>query len=106
DFLPADAWFGRIGARLEDDTLLGIRRAKPYIELNLWHAFGGTDVTLYNSRIPVVVPFGNDDLQVAAGITSQVSEDGSLYARPSYMVDISGNYQRATEGHVGIRYAW
>lgn len=58
DFQPADAWHGRIGARLEDTTTLGGKPAKPYLELNLWHGFGGTDVTVYNGNIPVGIPFG------------------------------------------------
>ncbi len=106
DFRPSDAWFGRIGTRLEYSTLLGDAPAKPYLEMNLWHSFGGTDVTMYNSTVPVLVPFGNTDLQFATGITSQVGDDVSLYARVSYTFDISGNYQKAIEGNVGIRYSW
>lgn len=106
DFQPADAWFGRIGARLEYDTELGGRPAKPYLELNLWHGFGGTDVTVYNSNIPVPIPFGNTDLQFAVGITSQVEDNASLIARVSHLISIDGNYQRATVGHIGLRYVW
>jgi outer membrane autotransporter protein len=105
-FHPADAWIGRLGARLEYDTELNGARAKPYLEINFWHSFGGTDVTLYNRTIPVAVPFGNTDLELATGVTSRVAEGTSLYARASYLIDISGNYQQAIQGQIGIRYSW
>jgi autotransporter family porin len=106
NFQPSNAWFGRIGVRLEDNTLLEDVHMKPFLETNLWHSFGGTDVTMYNGTIPVSVPFGNTDMQFATGITSQAGDDVSLYARVSYTFDISGNYQKAVEGDVGIRYSW
>lgn len=106
NFMPADAWFGRIGARLEDNTLLQDKHMKPFFEADLWHSFGGTDITLYNNTIPVPVPFGNTDVQFATGTTSQLGDDMSVYARVSYTFDISGNYQRTIEGNVGIRYSW
>jgi autotransporter family porin len=106
DFDPADAWFGRIGARLEDNVTFNGIPAKPFLELNLWHSFGGTDVTLYNSTIPVAVPFGNTDLELATGGTAQMGDGIGLYARVSYLFDVSGNDQQAVQGNVGIRYSW
>jgi outer membrane autotransporter protein len=106
DFNPGDAWYGRLGARLEYDTTIADRQAKPFFELNLWHGFGGTDTTVYNGNIPVAIPYGNTDIEAAAGLTSQVSESFALSVRLGYLTSIDGNFQRAYKGQIGARYAW
>ena len=106
DFQPGDAWYGRLGARLEQNTTVEGRPAKPFFELNFWHGFGGTDTTVYDASIPIATPYGNTDIEAAIGITSQVSESFSLNARLGYLTSIEGNYQQAHKGQVGFRYAW
>jgi len=106
DFLPGDAWYGRVGGRLEHNTTLGGRPTKPFFELNFWHGFGSTDTTVYNANIPIAIPYGNTDIEAAIGVTSQVDESFSLGARLGYLTSIEGNYQRAYKGQLDLRYAW
>jgi outer membrane autotransporter protein len=95
-----------LGARLEYLTTFRDGPAKPYLELNFWHGFGGTDVTIYNSTIPIPVPFGNTDVQIVAGATSQTWDSTALTIRIGYTGSIDGNYQQAIEGQLGLRYNW
>ncbi|HEY4075460.1 MAG TPA: autotransporter domain-containing protein, partial [Rhizomicrobium sp.] len=106
DFIPDDAWFGRIGARLEDNTTLFGDPVTPFAELNFWHGFGGTDTTVYNSTIPIAVPFGNTDIEIASGISTKLADDASIYIRLSYLKSIDGNYQQMIRGQFGVRYVW
>jgi outer membrane autotransporter protein len=106
DFDPDDAWFGRIGARLENNTTLFGDPVTPFAELNLWHGFGGTDTTVYNTTIPIAVPFGNTDIEIASGITAKLVDDASIYIRLSYLTSIDGNYQQMIRGQFGVRYVW
>jgi autotransporter family porin len=106
DFRPADTWFGRIGARVEYNTDLDGLPVKPFVEGNLWHGFGGTDTTIYDGDIPVAVPFGNTDFEIAAGLSSRVSDDVSLHLRLGYTTSIEGNYQQVIQGQIGLRYTW
>jgi autotransporter family porin len=106
DFHPGDAWFGRLGARLEDSTALFGSPVTPFAELNFWHGFGGTDTTVYNSTTPLPVPFGNTDIEIASGISTKMEADASIYLRVSYLASIDGNYQQTIKGQIGMRYAW
>jgi hypothetical protein len=106
DFQPGDAWYGRLGARLEWNTTMDAKPAKPFFELNLWHGFGGTDTTVYDASIPIAIPFGNTDIEAAIGIVSQVSQSFSLNVRLGWLTSIEGNFQEAYKGQIGLRYAW
>jgi outer membrane autotransporter protein len=106
DFQPGDAWYGRLGARLERNATMDGRPIKPFFELNLWKGFGGTDTTVYNANIPIATPYGNTDIEAAIGLASQVSESSSLNVRLGYLTSIEGNYQQAYKGQIGFRYAW
>lgn len=106
DFRAADSWFGRAGVRLEDSTVLFELPVTPFAELSIWHGFGGTDTTIYDSSVPVTAAFGNTDVEIASGLSTKVSKDSSLYFRLGYITSIDGHYQRAIKGQIGARIAW
>jgi outer membrane autotransporter protein len=106
DFQPGDAWTGRIGARLEDCSTLYGSPITPFVELNFWHGFGGTDTVVYNSSIPLSSSFGNSDIEVATGLSARLDPSSSLYTRLSYLTSFAGNYLQTLKGQIGFRYAW
>ena len=101
-----DAWYGRLGARLEDNTTIDTTPTQFFLQADLWRAFGGTDTTVYNDVIPLAQPFHHTDVQLGAGANAKISEGLNLYARVDYTFNIEGNYQRAIQGNVGVRFAW
>jgi outer membrane autotransporter protein len=106
DYQPASIWYGRLGSRLEYNTSIGAWPAKPFVEVDLWHGFGGTDTTIYNGNIPVPVAFGNTDIEAALGITSQTSDAFAVGARIGYLGSLVGDFQQAIKGQITARYVW
>jgi type V secretory pathway adhesin AidA len=106
DYHPASIWYGRLGSRLEYNTSIGAWPAKPFVEVDLWHGFGGTDTTIYNGNIPVPVAFGNTDIEAALGITSQTSDAFAVGARIGYLGSLVGDFQQAIKGQITARYVW
>jgi outer membrane autotransporter protein len=43
-------------------------------------------------------------VELAGGMSARITEDFSAYARLSYTFNISGNYERATQGNIGVRW--
>lgn len=105
-FSPGDSFFGRIGARLEYDTQIGDTHVRPFFETNILRDFGGHDTTIYNSVVPLSVPFGNTDAQIVAGVDADISQSASLYASASYLGNLGGAYQRVIQGNLGFRFRW
>ena len=105
-FDTPDAWYGRLGARLEDQTAIAQTPTQLFLQGDIWKSFGGKDTTVYDNVIPLSLPFTHTDIELGAGANAQLSEDLSLYIRADYTFSIDGNQQRAIQGNMGLRYAW
>src|SRR6185437_15985279 len=106
DFHPASVWYGKLGSRLEYNTTIGNWPAKPFMEIDLWHGFGGTDTSIYNGDIPVPIVFGNTDLETALGITAEASNSFALGVRFGYLANLACYFQQAIKGQITARYMW
>ncbi len=110
DWSAGAEFTGRLGARLqyterdEQGTLW-----QPYARVNLWHAFSGSDSTLFGQSSPAIeTRFGDTALEVGGGLTARVNQNVSFYGQASYRwsIDDSRSQKTATAGTVGIRVNW
>lgn len=102
----ADALTGRVGLRLQhtgthEDTLL-----QPYAKANLWHNFGGTDVSTFGPT-SLGNGFGGTALELGAGFTAKIIETVSLYGHLDHRWSLGGQERSsATQGALGVRVNW
>ena len=101
---PSD-WTGRIGLRLQDQTHIGSVPILPYLRVNLWHAFTGTDQAVFDeTSIPST--FGSTSAEFGGGIVAKVSGRFSFWAAGSYLTNVAGPYRQTFKGNVGVRIRW
>jgi outer membrane autotransporter protein len=102
----ADTMFGRLGLRLEGDVHRPAGRLQPYVQVNLWHGFPGTDITHFNDVIALPTPFSSTIIEVGGGIVARLNSGFSLYAHGDYSTNITGNFREALRGQIGMRVVW
>jgi autotransporter family porin len=96
---------GRLGLRLQGTMQAGSTVLQPYLRVNLWHDFSGSDTVLFNTT-PFLVPFGSTTVEVGGGVVARISETFSLYASASYASSIGGDHRESVTGNVGLRIQW
>lgn len=100
-----DGFIGRLGARLESNTLVSGVPLKPFVDINLWHSFDATSPVIFNGRA-VVTDLGGTSLEVGGGISAQLSKFVSLYGGASFATDLDGDDHQSYSGNVGLRIRW
>lgn len=102
-FDTADGINARIGARLHgmSDTA----RWQPYLKLNLWHAFGGSDKAWFDDDRIVTRQRGTS-IEFGAGIVGRLTDSTSLFFVADYSRGVSGEKLRILQGNAGLRIDW
>lgn len=101
-----DNFTGRFGLRLEGDTSFNGVRLQPFAIANLWHAFQGTDSTVFNDTVTFATPFEATAFEIGGGIVAKFAESLGVYARGTYTTNVGGNYREAIKGQMGLRATW
>lgn len=96
---------GRIGARLKGLVETETGKLKPYLKANLWHSFGGEDVTYFDSDA-IRVDTGGTRLELGAGITHAFTDKVSGFAVADYTFNLGGERSRSFEGNIGLQVKW
>ncbi|WP_447917530.1 autotransporter family protein [Achromobacter aegrifaciens] len=96
---------GRLGARLQGAYASGGTQWRPYARANLWRTFSGTNTVVLGGD-GVDTTRGSTSLELALGLTAQMSERLALYGKASYTTSVDSGYVRSAAGQIGVRYAW
>jgi outer membrane autotransporter protein len=97
---------GRIGARLQSRFQLGSVQMQPYLTLNLWHSFAGTDKIGFGAADVIPARFDGTSLEVGGGIVAKLSSAVSLYATAGYTSGLGNEKGHSTQGNLGLRVTW
>lgn len=97
---------GRLGARLEGRFEAGGGVWKPYLKLNLWHTFSGSNAIYFGPSDRVANRRNASALEVGGGIVGQVNKTLSVYGGLAYTSAIGITEQTGVQGQLGLRMRW
>lgn len=100
-----DSWTGRLGLRLEGNTVLNGMPMQPYADVNLWHDFGADYSVVFNDRAVVTGTEGTS-LEFGVGLSAQVTSETSLWGGIKYATGVDGPSGEGLGGTLGLRTKW
>ncbi|WP_314386206.1 autotransporter outer membrane beta-barrel domain-containing protein [Pseudomonas brenneri] len=105
-FDSQDYWTGRVGARLKGRYLLQDTPVEPYLRVNAWRTFGGSDTVTYDDvdRIKSDHKSAYADLDV--GVVAKLSSGVNVYVAAGYSTQLDTNSQEGVSGTAGVRMSW
>jgi outer membrane autotransporter protein len=98
-----DTVTGRLGLRLEGN--LQDSALRPYMKIDLWHAFD-SDQRIGFGGDPVVTRVGGTALEIGGGVVAKLGETTSVYATAGYTTNLGGERTHVLEGNIGLRINW
>ncbi|SOD22676.1 outer membrane autotransporter barrel domain-containing protein [Variovorax sp. YR752] len=105
-FQRDNAVTGRLGARLEGRFDAGGGIWKPYLKVNLWHTFSGSNEIYFGPTDQVVNRRNSSALEVGGGVVGQVNKTLAVYGGLAYTSAIGITEQAGVQGQVGLRLRW
>jgi outer membrane autotransporter protein len=105
DYEATDSFIGRLGVRLEGDTVLNGRPVKPFVGVNLWHEFSDDNTIVFNEE-SVTMAAGGTTLELQGGLSAQWNEKVSLFGSVGYMTSVSDEDFDGFSGNLGLRVKW
>ncbi|WP_168735261.1 autotransporter family protein [Pseudothauera rhizosphaerae] len=105
DYRDFDALTGRLGVRLEHDTLVRSRPWQSFLSLNVWRNFGKTsNVTFEDTK--VATSLGGTSLELRGGMAMKLSDNVAAFLSVSYTTKLDGRMQHGVGGIGGVRVRW
>jgi autotransporter family porin len=101
-FDTPDALTGRLGLRLAG--LYGAYR--PYLKVNVWRDWSGTDETTYSGVYTFTSKDDSTALEVGGGVVGEVSQTISWWGVVDYTTEVAGNDLEAIRGNAGVKVSW
>lgn len=105
-FQRDNAVTGRLGARLEGRFEAGGGVWKPYLKLNLWHTFSGSNAIYLGPTDQVVNRRNSGALEAGGGIVGQLNRKLAVYGGLAYTSAVGNTQQTGWQGQVGMRLRW
>jgi len=105
DYGGYDVWTGRLGLRLQSDTVLNGIPLQPFAHANLWQTFSSNYDVVFNERAVVTGTQGTT-LELGAGLSARLMPDVSSYGRFSYATGLDGPDEGNFGGSAGLRFEW
>lgn len=96
---------GRIGARLQGRYTWGSVPVRPYLTVDLWHTFKGSDKTLFDANL-ITTRYDETALEVGGGVAAEIASNVSLFAKASYLTNTSSERSRGVSGNIGLQVTW
>lgn len=96
---------GRLGLRLQGETVLNGIALQPYLKANLWHDFGGTDHVNFGAT-DISTEGKSTSLEFGGGVVAKVTDKVSLFATGDYTTNLGGDKRRILEGNLGFSVKW
>lgn len=100
-----DGVAGRLGARLQGTYDLGGTVVQPYLKVNLWHEFDGSDTVRFDAD-PIVTERGGTSLEFGGGVVARMTDSVSLFATADYTTEVDGPKREVFEGNLGLSIKW
>jgi len=105
DYQSFNAFTGRLGLRLEADTLVRHTPVQPFISADLWHDFSRTANVMFNDR-NVATAIGGTSLELRGGVSAQLTTNIAVYGSLDYTTNLNRETRRSIGGNFGIRIKW
>ncbi|WP_217571151.1 autotransporter outer membrane beta-barrel domain-containing protein [Mesorhizobium sp. GbtcB19] len=96
---------GRIGLRLQGETVLNGMPLQPYLKANLWHDFGGTDRVDFEGT-DISTESRSTSFEFGGGVVAKVTDKVSVFATGDYTTNLGGDKRRVLEGNLGVSVKW
>jgi outer membrane autotransporter protein len=96
---------GRLGLRLQGDTMLNGMALQPYLKANIWHDFGGTDHVDFEGT-DISTEGKSTSLEFGGGVVAKVTDKVSIFATGDYTTNLGGDRRRVLEGNLGFSVKW
>lgn len=106
EFDSDGSWTGRLGARMKGRYAVSGRPLEPYVRVNLWRTFAGTDTTTFGGTDEIETEQKSSFMDVGIGAVLSLSPSVSVYASTDYSSNIDSNQLRGLQGNFGVRVSW
>jgi outer membrane autotransporter protein len=108
---PDHGWLTRAGVRVKTDLSTRLGELQPYGRVNVYHGFGGSDVTRFDGpagSADILTAKGYTSAELAAGLTLSLGPVTSLYGEVGKLWDIGGDARVRSVLHasLGVRVRW
>lgn len=105
-FDSQDYWTGRVGARLKGRYLLQDTPVEPYLRVNAWRTFGGSDTVTYDDIDRIKTDHKSAYADLGVGVVAKLSASVSVYVAADYSTQLDTNTLEGVSGNAGIRMSW
>lgn len=96
---------GRLGARLQGETVIDGMALQPYLKANIWRDFGGTDSVTFDTT-EISTEGGSTAFEFGGGVVAKVTDKVSIFATGDYTTNLGGDKRRILEGNLGFSVKW
>lgn len=97
---------GRLGARLKGRYLVQNTPIEPYVRVNTWHTFGGSDTVTYDDVDRIKTDHKSSSADVGVGVVAKLSASVSVYLATDYSTHLDSNTLEGLSGTAGVRMSW
>ncbi|GGC17987.1 hypothetical protein GCM10007205_28730 [Oxalicibacterium flavum] len=105
DYRHFDAFTGRLGLRLENNTLVGGRPWQSFVSADVWHNFSKKSNVRFGDT-NISTELDGTSLELRGGMTMKWADNVDAYLSIGYMTDLGGEKQRGVSGMAGVRIRW
>ncbi|MBJ2248363.1 autotransporter outer membrane beta-barrel domain-containing protein [Pseudomonas haemolytica] len=105
-FDSQEYWTGRLGARLKGRYLVSNTPVEPYLRVNAWRTFGGSDTVTYDDVDRIKSDHKASSADVGVGVVARLSSTVSVYVAADYNTNLDGNALEGVSGNAGVRLSW
>lgn len=105
-FHSANGFVGRLGLRLQGAFEGAGVPWQPYLRVNLWRYFNGTDSVTYAGSTVIPSNVAATAAEFGLGVVAHLSARGSVFAAASYTTNVNGEHRCSVEGNLGVRWSW
>ncbi|MBH5391745.1 autotransporter outer membrane beta-barrel domain-containing protein [Bradyrhizobium diversitatis] len=105
DYGSFNAVTGRLGVRMENNTVISGMPWQTFVSVDLWHNFSSTADVIFNDR-NVIASLGGSSLGVRGGASVKVTSNISAFGAIEYTTNVDGEMRRGIGGNAGFRFKW
>ena len=105
DYRNFDAFTGRVGLRLENNTLVHGLPWQSFVSADVWHNFAATSNVGFDGT-NLATSLGNTSLQLRGGVTTKWTKHIATYLSVSYVTKLGGRTDHGVGGMGGVRIRW
>lgn len=96
---------GRLGARLQGETVFNGTALQPYLKANIWHDFGGTGHVNFDTT-DISTEGRSTSFEFGGGLVAKITDKVSIFATGDYTSNLGGEKRRILEGNLGFSVKW